>query len=219
MDHHNPATRAPSSAPGGAGHGAPPRILVLLAHPTLERSRNVARLAAAAAAHPRSTVRDLYELYPDLLIDIDAEQAAVAEHAAICVLHPLHWYSAPAIVKQWIDLVLEHGWAYGAGGDRCAGKTWTHAIAAGAPQMAYAAQGPNGATLRQLLLPFEATARLCGMHFVEPFVMYGTHRATDAERDAASKAFAAWLDELASEGDRVSDATGPGRQTEVGHAR
>lgn len=27
--------------------------------------------------------------------------------------HPFYWYSTPALLKEWQDLVLEHGWAYG----------------------------------------------------------------------------------------------------------
>ena len=47
-----------------AGH-----VLVLLAHPVLERSRVNRRLADAAAKVAGVTVHDLYEIYPRLAID------------------------------------------------------------------------------------------------------------------------------------------------------
>ena len=43
----------------------------------------------------------------------------------------------------------------------------------------YAPDGHNAHSVRQLLAPVEQTASLCGMRFVEPFVIYG---ALDVER-------------------------------------
>ena len=52
-------------------------VLVLAAHPQLEDSRvNRALMDAAAALGAQHvTLRDLYALYPDYVIDVDAEQA------------------------------------------------------------------------------------------------------------------------------------------------
>jgi len=63
-----------------------PDILVIAAHPHLEHSHvNRALLdaagALAAADRQRYAVRDLYRLYPDYLIDIAAEQDALAQAA------------------------------------------------------------------------------------------------------------------------------------------
>ena len=58
-------------------------------------------------------LHDLYEAYPDFLIDVEAEQALLLEHDVIVFQHPVYWYSSPAILKEWQDLVLEHGFAYG----------------------------------------------------------------------------------------------------------
>ncbi|MDX1383156.1 MAG: NAD(P)H-dependent oxidoreductase, partial [Thermoanaerobaculia bacterium] len=91
-------------------------VLVLLAHPALERSRINARMAAAAAELEGVLVRDLYEAYPDLDVDVDAEQRLLAAHDVVIFQHPLYWYSTPALLKEWMDLVLQHGWAYGDGG-------------------------------------------------------------------------------------------------------
>jgi glutathione-regulated potassium-efflux system ancillary protein KefF len=54
-------------------------IVVLTAHPRLEHSRVNQALLQAAQALPgeRIQVRDLYALYPDYLIDIPAERAAL----------------------------------------------------------------------------------------------------------------------------------------------
>ncbi|HZW72282.1 MAG TPA: NAD(P)H-dependent oxidoreductase, partial [Caldimonas sp.] len=73
------ANESPTSA--AAAQGA--EILVLVAHPELEQSRANRRLLDAALAqhqggNRRVAVRDLYALYPDYLVDVDAEQAALA---------------------------------------------------------------------------------------------------------------------------------------------
>lgn len=152
------------------------RILVLLAHPVLERSRVNRRLADAAGKVDGVTVRDLYELYPTLDLDVAAEQDALLAHDVVVFQHPFYWYSAPAILKEWLDLVLEHGWAYGPGGDKLAGKLALNAISAGGPQAAYRATGYNRFTVRELLAPWDQTAHLCKMRYLAPFVVHGSLR-------------------------------------------
>ena len=71
---------------------------------------------------PEITFHDLYEKYPDFNIDIENEKKLLADHQIIIWHHPFYWYSAPPLLKQWIDLVLEFGWAYGPGGDALEGK-------------------------------------------------------------------------------------------------
>ena len=87
----------------------------------------------------------------------------------------MFWYSGPSIVKQWLDLVLEFGFAYGTGGTRLHGKSLLHAITTGGAVHAYSRSGYNHFTIRELLTPFEQTAQFCGMHYLPPFIVYGTH--------------------------------------------
>ncbi|MHC5048843.1 MAG: NAD(P)H-dependent oxidoreductase, partial [Planctomycetota bacterium] len=98
------------------------RILVLFAHPAFEKSRVNRRLVGAIEQLEGVTVNDLYESYPDFDVDVEREQELLVAHEVLVLQHPLYWYSAPALLKEWIDLVLEHGWAYGAGGDALLGK-------------------------------------------------------------------------------------------------
>ena len=82
----------------------------------------------------------------------------------------------PAILRQWQDLVLEHGWAYGAGGLALRRKLTFNVITTGGPGTAYQRSGYNRFTMRELLLPWEQTAYLCGMRYLAPFVVHGAHR-------------------------------------------
>ncbi len=152
------------------------RVLVLFAHPVLERSRVNRRLVDAIRDLDGVTIRDLYELYPTLTIDVVAEQATLLAHDVIVFQHPFYWYSSPAILKEWQDLVLQHGWAYGAHGTQLRGKITLNAITTGGPEAAYRRDGSNRFTVRELLAPWDQTAHLCGMRFLAPFVVHASLR-------------------------------------------
>lgn len=158
------------------------KILVQLAHPVLERSRVNRRLVAAVADLEGITVNDLYECYPTLDIDVGREQQLMVDHDVVVFQHPFYWYSTPAILKEWQDLVLEHGWAYGKGGDKLHGKITCHVITTGGPASAYQRDGRNRFTMRELLAPWDQTAWLCGMRFLAPLTLHGSFRfGNDAE--------------------------------------
>ena len=94
--------------------------------------------------------------------------------------HPFYWYSTPAIVKEWQDLVLEHGWAYGSGGNQLRGKFRLNAISTGGPQEAYHGKGRNRFPVRKLLAPCDQTAYLCGMGWLAPFVVHAGRKLDTA---------------------------------------
>jgi glutathione-regulated potassium-efflux system ancillary protein KefG len=158
------------------------RVLVLLAHPSLDRSEVNRPMAEAAANLDGVTLIDLYAEYPDLQIDIDAEQQRLLTHEVIVFQHPLYWYSTPSILKEWQDLVLEHGFAYGTDGTALHGKIFFNALTAGGPEAAYCAEGFNHFTIRELLQPLEQTAALCGMIYLPPFALFGARMAVDEGR-------------------------------------
>lgn len=155
------------------------RVLVLFAHPALQKSRINVRLAAAAQPVAGVTFHDLYEAYPDFHIDVSREQELLRAHDVVVFQHPFYWYSCPALLKEWLDLVLEYGFAYGPGGNALQGKTLVSALTTGGPAQAYARTGYNHFTMAELLAPFEQTALLCGMKWLPPFVVNGTLRMTD----------------------------------------
>src|ERR1044071_1883931 len=158
------------------------RVLVLFAHPVLERSRVNKRLLAEIADVEGVTIRDLYEDYPNLSIDVQREQADLVAHDVIVFQHPFYWYSVPSILKEWQDLVLEHGWAYGKGGTQLRGKITLSAIPTGGPEAAYHKGGYTRFTIRELLSPWDQTAHLCGMRFLAPFAVHAALKvATDSD--------------------------------------
>lgn len=139
-------------------------------------------MAQAAQRVPGVTLVDLYAEYPDFNIDIDREQARLLEHDIIVFQYPLYWYSTPSILKEWQDLVLEYGFAYGTGGHALEGKLFFSAISAGGLSAAYRADGFNHFTLRELLHPLEQMAVLCGMRYLPPFALFGSRTALEDGR-------------------------------------
>jgi glutathione-regulated potassium-efflux system ancillary protein KefG len=166
-----------------------PRILVLFAHPRLEKSRTNRALLRRFPASDRITFRDLYELYPDFNVDVAREQALLTEHDIVVLHHPFYWYSMPPLLKQWIDLVFGFGWAYGPGGSALKGKMLFHVLTTGGGTEAYTREGFHGSTLQEFMLPLKRTATLCGMHWLPPFVVHGTNKLSDAELERTAEQY------------------------------
>ncbi|WP_223788588.1 NAD(P)H-dependent oxidoreductase [Marinicella meishanensis] len=145
------------------------KVLVLFAHPVFQTSQLNQALLQALPDRAEITVHDLYEHYPNFMIDVAHEQALLQAHDVIVFQHPLYWYSAPAILKEWMDLVLEHGFAYGTEGTALAGKQFLSVVTSGGDLCNY--QGERN--IRDLLQPFEYTAKLCHMDYLPPFIVYG----------------------------------------------
>lgn len=187
------------------------KVLILFAHPSQRRSEVNVHMAHIAEWVPGVSVIDLYAEYPAFDIDIDAEQARLRDHDVIVFLHPLFWYSTPSILKEWQDVVLEYGFAYGTGGTALKDKILFCAVTTGGPEEAYSADGYNHFSVRQLLAPIEQTAGLCGMTYLPPFVLHGARSAR--ERGVVDEHLEEWerlLDALVK--DRLDIAAAQGRE-------
>ena len=156
-------------------------ILILFAHPRFEKSRVNRALLNGIDRMPSVMLHDLYERYPDFNVDVEREKELLAAHQIVIWHHPFYMYGAPALLKQWIDLVLEFGWAHGRGGDAVKDKIIFNALTSGGTREVYAAGGYNRFTIREFLAPFDQTATLCKMTYLPPFVVQGTHLLTEAQ--------------------------------------
>ena len=170
----NDSSQRPGVAEAGEKPDSSASVLILFAHPALEKSRVNRRLIAEVRDLPGVTLHDLYETYPDFHIRVEAEQRLLERHQTIVLQHPFFWYSTPSLLKEWQDLVLSHGWAYGTEGRALVGKTMVTALTTGGREQAYGPEGLNRFTLRELLRPIEQTARLCGIDYLGPFAVQGT---------------------------------------------
>ena len=152
------------------------KVLIQFAHPAKARSKINKTLRAAIEDLEKVTVNDLYSTYPDFLIDVKQEQQLCEDNDVIIFQHPFYWYSTPAIMKEWMDLVLEHGWAYGSQAKGPEGKLFLQALTAGGDDSTYQRGGFNEFTIEELTSPYQATAKLCKMDWCPPFAVIGIHR-------------------------------------------
>lgn len=146
-------------------------------------------MRAAIAGLDGVTVHDLYAAYPDFAVNVRAEQQLLLDHDIIVLQHPFYWYSSPALLKEWQDLVLENGWAYGPGGTRLAGKFMLSALSTGGSPEAYDHAGRNRYEIHELLAPFNQTAYLCSMAYLQPFVIHAGRRMAPEALSAEAERF------------------------------
>lgn len=190
----NAASDSSPASLGGPVSAPRAEVLVITAHPKMEHSRINRRLMHAARTLANGNgnggsgggiaVRDLYALYPDYLIDVAAEQTALAAARLVVWQHPILWYSMPPLMKLWLDEVLAFGWAYGPGGNALRGKDLWLVATTGGPQESYHPTSYNRYFFEAFLPPYEQTATLCGMRFLPPLMLHGAHHADAAEVQA-----------------------------------
>jgi glutathione-regulated potassium-efflux system ancillary protein KefF len=175
-------------------------ILILQAHPYPSRSRATEALLAAIRDLPNIEIRSLYDLYPDFDIDIEAEQAAMARAGLVVWLHPIFWYSVPAMLKHYFDVVLTRGWAYAeaggsarmaaqGAGDVLVGKHCLWVATTGGKASAYAAGQMHAMPFDEFAAPLMQTAEFCGMVWTPPITLHDAHAESDDDIKAATVAF------------------------------
>ena len=165
------------------------KIAILVFHPLIHKSRVNRTLLNAVEGLGGVSCRYMYDLYPDFQINIEEEQEVLLQHDIIVWQHPLYWYSSPSLLKEWLDLVLEHGFAYGRTGRALMGKRVMSAISSGGRRETYGSRSGVRFSIRQLLAPFEQTVNLCRMEYLPPFVINGTHLLSMEQIEQAAEGY------------------------------
>lgn len=161
--------------------------LVLLAHPEPKRSVANRALLKIVKTLENVTFRDLYAHYPDFFINVQREQQLLRAHDVIVFQFPIHTYGCPALMKEWIDRVLNLQFTGSVGASELSGKQFRLVVTAGAAESNYRSDGLVGFSLNEILLPFRIMAKACGMEWLEPLVVYRARR--QEERSCSSMRF------------------------------
>lgn len=155
------------------------KILIIFAHPSIQKSLINQRMINAVRNLEWVTINDLYENYPDFYIDTIKEQQLLMIHDIIVWHHPFYWYSSPALLKEWFDSVLRYGFAYGEEGNALEGKSAISVLTVGGQKNVYSKKGRNHYTVNDFLIPFQQSAKLCGMNYLPPFVVHGSYTISE----------------------------------------
>jgi glutathione-regulated potassium-efflux system ancillary protein KefG len=175
------------------------KALVIYAHPYPSKSVVTKVLAADAQKLENVTFLNLYNTYPNFLINIEDQKKLVTEHSLVVFLFPIYWYSTPSLLKEWQDQVLEFGWAYGNTGKALHGKDFWIVASAGGNATSYTNSGYNRFSLNELLRPLEAMSHLCGMNYYEPFILSSARSVGANEVEAFSSRFTLHLNDYLNE--------------------
>ncbi|MBZ5748890.1 NAD(P)H-dependent oxidoreductase [Metabacillus rhizolycopersici] len=169
------------------------KVLVIVAHPNIEKSVVNRAWLGELEKHPDITIHELYKQYPDEKIDVEREQRLCEEHNRIVWQFPFYWYSSPPLLKKWQDEVLTHGWAYGSNGTKLHQKEFLLAVSTGSAKERYQAGGRNQFSMSELLKPFQATSNLIGTRFLPAFVFNGAYTSIDVEIEESAKEYANYI--------------------------
>ena len=157
------------------------KILNLVFHPNLDNSRNNLTWKTQLYESGKiTTSRDVYADYPDFNIDVEREQLLLSEHDRVILQFPFYWYSMPPLLKKWLDDVLTYNFAYGPEGDKLKGKDLQLVVSVGGREKFYSGFDIF-TTVPDLLRPFQLTANLTQMNYLQPEYMFNADSADVSE--------------------------------------
>lgn len=176
---------------------------ILLFHPDIEQSKVNAALARAASGLHHIAIADMAALYPtgiEMKRDSEREAARLLGADRIVLQFPMQWYSTPALMKQWQDVVLTRmAYIYGdTEGAGLAGKPLMVAATMGAEEATYRPEGRNRFTVAELLAPLQASANRFAMNWRDPFLVYGADALRGDDLAEAGHAYTSALSRFAA---------------------
>ena len=130
------------------------KTLIILAHPNYGASVSN-RALLEAFKEGEVIVHNLGAACKDGKFDVAAEQKLLEAHDRVIFQYPTYWFNVPALLKQYLDEVFTHGWAYG-GGEALKGKEFAVVTTVGQPVANYSKE-ILGFTIEETVLPMKAS--------------------------------------------------------------
>ena len=120
--------------------------------------------------------KDIKTLYSDFKFDIKKEQEDILKADKIVFQFPLYWYTAPSILKQWVDDVFAYDFAftYDKEGSwtplHLVDKKFQMVVSVGGSKDEYDEMGID---IKKCLHSYATTAYVLGMQEENPYLIYG----------------------------------------------
>ena len=156
------------------------KILLNLVHPNIQDSIVNKRLLDGIKDLENISINNLYEKYPNFKIDGKAEQKLLLENDIILFQFSMYWFSSPALLKEWFNVVLEAGFAH-AGSYKLANKSFAVSVSCGGSKEAFSERGKDKKRVEEFLYPFEITANYVNMNYRKPYITYDTETTLSEE--------------------------------------
>jgi len=172
------------------------KTLIVVIHPNINESKINKRWVNELENHPDLyTVHNLYQAYPDGIIDVEREQKLIEQHDKIILQFPLYWFNSPPLLKQWLDEVFTYGWAYGSNsGHKLRGRKFALAVSAGIKEEDFSRDGRYQHSLQEILLPFEMTAKYVEADYQPFYAFYGAeYEVSDQQLEKSAKGYIDYL--------------------------
>lgn len=167
--------------------------LIVLVHPNYKKESKLNKaLINEVKDLENITIHNLYEQYPDFKIDVKKEQEILLQYDAIVFQFPFYWYSSPALLKEWIDLVLTTDFAY-EDTHMLKGKKFLITTTTGASEKTYK---DGGTTVEDFLVLYKALSEDILVEYQKPFIVHSSFVITDEELKITTKNYKEYLEKL-----------------------
>ncbi|MBB1079336.1 NAD(P)H-dependent oxidoreductase [Limosilactobacillus sp. STM2_1] len=150
------------------------KTLVVVAHPQIENSATEAFLKTAASFDENVTWHQLATPF-----DIKREQSLLSAADRIIFQFPMYWYSAPAILKEWLDKVWDN---YLVNNHLVTGRELGIVVTVGHAASSFQPGASQQYTIAELLRPYEALAHNLGLQYLPAFPIYQFDQQSDEQR-------------------------------------
>jgi len=152
------------------------KTLVIMAHTNPNDSVVNNKIKHALQDEQNVLYKDIKSLYRDFNFDVKKEQEDLLSVDKIIFQFPLYWFTAPSVLKQWVDDVFTHDFAfrYDENGQwqtlKLQDKEFQMIVTIGASEEEY---NQMGVKVKDCLSSYSTTAMSLGMKEIEPYLLYG----------------------------------------------
>lgn len=148
-----------------------------MAHPNIEGSTFNKYIKEELEGAKNVIYKDLSSLYPNFKIDVKKEQEDLMKASRIVFQFPMQWYSSPAILKQYVDLVFDYDFAYKVEDGifqalHLKEKEFRLLVTIGSKEESFS--GKDRLSVKECLNAYSYTAKMLGMKELDPCLIYGT---------------------------------------------